>query len=260
MMRKTLTKKLASDNIALGQIIASGLTLIERGRLRIAGLSLTVQAGEIVGLVGDPGSGKSRSLALIGGMVEPTFGVVRLCGEPLKATQSNSVVGTNLTASGIMSVEPWLDELRERTGSHREARRTRMHKVLKEIGSDELIHGLDQSHGPGVRSILGLAAALASDSPVILIDEPMKGLTAERAKHVWKILRKMSRTGKAILISVDLSDLDSVHCDRLYLIENGLIARRGTLQDILGSSYTRRGRWPKWRRMMRRPGQGEKQA
>lgn len=238
MMRKTLTKKLASDNIALGQIIASGLTLIERGRVRVAGLSLTVQAGEIVGLVGGPGSGKTLSLALIGGLVEPTFGVVRLCGELFKATQSNSVVGTNITASGIMSVEPWPDELRESTGSHGEARRTRVHRVLEEIGSDELIDGLDQSRGPSVRSVLELAAALASDSPVILIDEPMKGLTADRAKHVWKILRNMSDTGKAILISVDLSDLDSVDCDRLYLMENGLITRRGTLQDIRGSSFT----------------------
>jgi ABC-2 type transport system ATP-binding protein len=237
MMRKTLTKKLASDNIALGQIIASGLTLIEQGRVRVAGLSLTVQAGEIVGLVGGPGSGKSQSLALIGGMVEPTFGVVRLCGEPLKATQPNSVVGTNVTATGIMSVEPRLDELRESTGSHGEARRTRVNRVLEGIGSDELIHGLDQSRGSSVRSVLGLSAALASDSPVILIDEPMKGLTAERAKRVWKILRRMSGTGKAILISVDLSDLDSVDCDRLYLIENGLITRRGTLQDIRGSSF-----------------------
>ena len=237
-MRKTLNKKLASDNIALGQVIASGLTLIEQGRVRVAGLSLTVQAGEIVGLVGGPGSGKSRSLALIGGMVEPTFGVVRLCGEPVKATQSNSIVGTNAAASGIMNVEPWPDELREGTGSHGEARRTRAHRVLEEVGQYEPIHEPDQSHGPSVRSVLVLAAALASDSPVILIDEPMKGLTAERAKRVWKILRKMSGTGKAILISVDLSDLDSFDCDRLYLIENGLITRRGTLQDIRGSSFT----------------------
>lgn len=238
MTRKTLTKKLASDNVTLGQIIASGLTLIERGRIRIAGLSLTVQAGEIVGLAGGPGSGKSRSLALIGGMVEPTFGVVRLCGEPVKATQSNSVVGTNVTGSGIMSAEPWLDELRESTGSHSEAGRTRVRRVLEEIGSDELIHEPAQGHGPSVRSVLGLAAALASDSPVILIDEPMKGLTPERARRVWKILRKMSDAGKAILISVDTSDLDRVDCDRLYLIENGVITRRGTLQDIRGSSFT----------------------
>lgn len=237
-MRKTLTKKLAPDNIALGQIVASGLTLVERGSVRVAGLSLNVQAGEIVGLVGGPGSGKSRSLALIGGMLEPTFGVVRLCGEPLKAIQSNSVVGTNVTASEIMSAEPWLDELRENAGSPRRARRTRIHRVLEEIGSDELLRGLDQSHGPSVRSILGLAAALASDSPVILIDEPMKGLTAERAKRVWRILRKMRRTGKAVLISVDPADLDSVDCDRLYLMEGGLITRRGTLQDIRGSSLT----------------------
>ena len=231
-MRKTLTKKLASDNITLGQIIASGVTLVERGQVHVAGLSLTVKAGEIVGLVGGPGSGKSRSLALIGGIVEPTYGVVQLCGEPLKATQPNSVVGTNVTASGTMGIEPWLDELRESAGSHGGARRTRVHKVLEKIGSAELIHEPDQSHGPSVRSVLGLAAVLASDSPVILIDEPMKGLTAERAKRVWKILRKMSRTGKAILISVDPADLNSVHCDRLYLIENGLIIGRGTLQDI----------------------------
>lgn len=236
MMRKTLIKKLASNNPALGQIIASGLTLIERDRVRVAGLSLTVQAGEIVGLVGSPGSGKSLCLALIGGVVEPTFGALRLCGEPIKGIQSSPVVGTNVTASGIMGVDT--DEFHDNTGSRGEVLRTRMRRVLEEVGWDELVPGQDNSHGPDGRSILGLAAALASDSPVILIDEPMKGLTAEHAKRVWKILRNMSDIGKAILISVDHSDLDSVDCDRLYLIENGLITRRGTLRDIRESSFT----------------------
>jgi ABC-type multidrug transport system ATPase subunit len=234
MMGQSSAGKLASGNIVLGQIIASGLTLIERDRPRITALSLTVQAGEIVGLVGDPGSGKSRCLALIGGVIEPTFGVLRLCGASLSGTQPGSAVGADVTDSGTMSVDRWLDEIGEHAGLAGEVPRARIRTVLEDAGWSDLISGHGGNHGPGERSVLRLAAALASDSSVILIDEPMKGLTAGRAKLVWKILRDMSDAGKAVLISVDSSDLDSVDCDRVYFIENGLITRRGTLRDIRG--------------------------
>jgi ABC-type multidrug transport system ATPase subunit len=228
--------KLASDNQALGQIIVSGLTLVERDLIRITALSLTVQAGEIVGLVGDPGSGKSRCLALIGGVIEPTFGVLRLCGEPSRGAQlgtvgTNTAIGTNITASRTMNTDRWLDELSDHVGLP-DAAQTRIRSVLEYVGWSELLSRQDESHGPAGRSVLGLAAALANDSPVIVIDEPMKGLTTGHAEKVWKILRDMSEAGKAVLISVDRSDLDRVDCDRLYLIENGLITRRGTARDI----------------------------
>jgi ABC-type multidrug transport system ATPase subunit len=245
MMGKHLTNQVVADNIALGQIMASGLTLIEQGRVSIAGLSLTVHAGEIVGLVGDPGSGKSRCLALIGGLVEPTFGVLRLRGASFKGIQSSSVAGMNITANGTMIADKWINEFCDGMGLHGEVVRTRVRAVLEytvleylgleDVGWSELISQRNGRREPCVRSVLGLAAALASDSPVILIDEPTKGLTTELAKRVWKVLRDISDSGKAVLISVDSSDLDSVGCDRLYLIENGVITRRGTLQDIRGS-------------------------
>jgi ABC-type multidrug transport system ATPase subunit len=233
MMGKSSAKKLASGNLALGQIIASGLTLIERDLVRITTLSLTVQAGEIVGLVGDPGSGKSRSLALIGGVIEPTFGVLRLCGASSDGTRL-SAVGTNITANGTMSLDRLLDELRDHAGLLGEAAQTRIRSVLENVGWSELLSRQDDNHGPAGRSVLGLAAALANDSPVILIDEPMKGLTNGHAERVWKILRNTSEAGKAVLISVDRSDLDRVDCDRIYFIENGLITRQGTVRDIRG--------------------------
>jgi ABC-2 type transport system ATP-binding protein/sodium transport system ATP-binding protein len=234
-MGKFLNKKFVSDNITLGRIIACGLTLIERGRVRIAGLSLTVRAGEIVGLVGDPGSGKSRSLALIEGAIEPTFGMLRLCGAPVNGIQSISVIGPDITANGAMSVDRWLDEFYNNEGLYVESLRARIRTVLGDIGWGELISRQDGNRGLAERTVLGLATAIAIDSPVILVDEPMKGLTVVHAKYVWKILRDMSDAGKAVLISVDPSDLGSVDCDRLYLIENGLITRRGSLLDIRGS-------------------------
>ncbi len=237
MIGKPTADKLASENQALGQIIVSGLTLIERDLIRITALSLTVQAGEIVGLVGDPGSGKSRCLALIGGIIEPTFGVLRLCGAPtrgaeLGAVGTNIAIGTNITASRTMNTDRWLDELSDHVGLPEDATQTRIRSVLEYVGWSELLSRQDESHGPAGRSVLGLAAALANDSPVIVIDEPMKGLTSGHAERVWKILRDTSEAGKAVLISVDRSDLDRVDCDRLYLIENGLITRRGTVRDI----------------------------
>lgn len=231
MIGKSPAREAASGNLALGQIIVSGLTLIERDLVRITALSLTVQAGEIVGLVGDPGSGKSRCLALIGGMIEPTFGVLRLCGAPSSGAQLGAV-GTNITASRTIHPDRWLDELSDHAGLPGEAARTRIRSVLENVGWSELLSRQDDYHGRAGRSVLGLAAALASDSPVILIDEPMKGLTTGHAERVWKILRDTSEAGKAVLISVDRSDLDRVDCDRLYLIENGQITRRGTVRDI----------------------------
>jgi ABC-type multidrug transport system ATPase subunit len=133
-----------------------------------------------------------------------------------------------------MIPERWRDELRDHAGSPGEETRTRIRSVLENVGWSELLSRQDDNRGPAVRSVLGLAAALANNSPVILIDEPMKGLTTGHAERVWKILRDTSRAGKAVLISVDRSDLDRVDCDRLYLIENGLITRWGTVRDIRG--------------------------
>jgi ABC-type multidrug transport system ATPase subunit len=234
MSRNFLARNLSSGNMALGQIVASGLTLVERGRVHVAGLSLTVKAGEIVGLVGKPGSGKSKCLALIGGVIEPTYGVLRLSETPFSVIQPSAVADTDLTTNGSMSTDDWLAQLRDDDGPPGTALRARIHTVLEDIGWGEPISLRNHDPGPGERSILGLALAIASDSSVILIDEPMKDLAAEHAKRAWKMLRNMSDAGKAVLISVDDSDLNSVDCDRFYLIENGTVTRRGTLRDIHG--------------------------
>lgn len=198
--RATTAPCVGAEN-GLPRLVASGLVRMDAGICRVRGISLTVGAGEVVGLVGRRGAGKSSCLSLLAGAGEPTFGVLRICGTIARdGATARAFVGTNL--------------LTDRADTHVSERLSR------------------PAGGAGEQRVRSILAAAAGCPPVVILDEPTSGLSAEQAGRVTRFIHGLRTAGKAVLISLDNADLGTVGCDRLYLIEDGTIVARGTLAEL----------------------------
>jgi ABC-2 type transport system ATP-binding protein len=227
----------AQDDM-FGLIVASGLTLVGEGNSTISGLSLTVRAGEIVGLVGDPDSGTLKCLDLIAGRIMPTYGILKLCGMTVRNEPRRPSVGTNLTSppvSDTVSGAGWLERLAHQARGYSTVSQDRVGRLLSCLGLGARAGVPLDQYDPEERSLLALAGATVAEPPVVIAHEPLSSLTDERAATVRKLLRRISAAGAAVLISIDPADLERADCDRFYVLKHGRIAARGTIEEVLAS-------------------------
>lgn len=209
----------------------------------LAGVSLKIEPGEIVGLAGHPGAGKTTLLRMIAGVLSPAEGQVLIDNLPV-----NQLAPEDISATiGYKPQEPCLfegsveDNVR---GGNLNATRQDMDHALTVSG---LAHYLDRGEltlttavGPrggnlsgGQRQMIALARALLGAPPLLLLDEPNTGLDAPLEKQLAEHLARLA-DGRAILISSHSRMLLSV-CTRIIVIDQGRIITDGPRERVLGS-------------------------
>ncbi|MGM7667900.1 methionine ABC transporter ATP-binding protein [Microbacterium sp. A93] len=199
-------------------------------------ISLTIERGEIFGVIGESGAGKSTLLALINGLASPESGVVTVDGEPvagrsrkaLRMLRRNIGVvfqGTHLLSSRTVRQNvalPLQIARRGAAGRSRAAERAAVDEMLDFVG---LTHRAD--HHPaelsgGEQQRVGLARALITRPPVLLCDEPTSSLDASTTAEILRVLLNARETfgTTIIVISHDLDVVKAI-CDRAALLEKG---------------------------------------
>lgn len=216
----------------------------ERPVLR--GVDLSVAAGELVGLVGPNGCGKTTLLRAITRVIPWASGEVLLLGEPASAlsrrelSRRTAVVPQNPTLPvGYAALEvvlmgrtPHLGFL-EQEGAE-DYRRAR--QALETVGASELAERpIDELSG-GERQNAVLARALAQDAPVLLLDEPTAHLDVGHQIALFRLVREQAqRSGLAVLAAIHDLTLASLYCDRLALMTAGTIVATGPPEEVLTS-------------------------
>ncbi len=205
-------------------------------------VSLEVNAGEVLGLVGDNGAGKSTLLKILAGAIPPSEGEIRLDGEvvtfatPHAAKEagiatvyqdlalaaqrdvvSNFFLGREIIAKGRLArMVGWLDnkEMREHTTRELARLGTRIPNVT--LATREL--------SGGQRQALAIARAAAWTSKVLLLDEPTSALGVEQQAQVLELIRRVREQGIAVIfISHQMQDVMAV-CDRVVVLRLGRVA------------------------------------
>ena len=204
-----------------------GLTVLD-------GLSFSVTAGEIVGLVGPNGSGKTTAINLISGVLPPDEGRILLEGTPLGRTPTFRLVRRGINRS-FQVPKPFREmsvrENIEIAAHFSRAKDVDVDAVLKDIDlaehGDRLAEGLTVNQ----QKMLDLGRALATAPKVLLVDEIGAGLNPSELHAIAELLMKLAARGIALIVVEHLLDFLNRITDRVVVLGAGRMLFEGTLQD-----------------------------
>lgn len=213
----------------------TGLVKAFGGKPALRGVSFSVAEGEIFGLLGHNGAGKSTALGIILGMVEPDAGEARIAGVSVQRTRASA-----LCQAGAIFESPafydylsgWrnLQVLMSYSGGFDAGRAG---EVVEQVGLSSRIHSKVSTYSHGMRQRLALAQALLPEPRVLLLDEPTDGLDPEGIKWFRDfVLRLRDERGMTILFNSHLLAEVEQMCDRVAIIRQGELVYDGGLEGI----------------------------
>lgn len=198
--------------------------------LALRGVSLTVDAGEMVAVTGPSGSGKSTLLACLAGLDEPDGGTVNLDGEPLSRRSEAARAKARARQIGVLFQTANLLEHLTVADNVRLARRlaggavpTSVTALLDDLGIRGRAHAYPSELSGGELARAGLAVALANDPRVLLADEPTGELDRASASRLIELLRARTRAGTATVI-VTHNEALAREADRTIELRDGMVA------------------------------------
>lgn len=209
-------------------VYGEGATAFEALR----GVSIEVRRGEVMLLLGPSGSGKTTLLQVIGGLLRPTQGVLRLDGRPLGNLDLDGLARVRLANFGFVfqaynlfptltaaeNVEVALDLI----GIRGVAARRRSRELLGEVGLADKAGSFPSQMSGGQKQRVAIARALAADPAVVLADEPTAALDSTSGAKVVALFRKLADQGRAVVIVTHDSRILGAG-DRIVEMEDGVI-------------------------------------
>lgn len=200
-------------------------------------LTLRVKKGEVFGFLGPNGAGKTTTIKMLGGIMRPTRGKIRVDGIDLLA---DPVAVKRLT--GYIPDRPYLYEkltawefLRFIAGVYEVPKQdfeTRVLTLLARFGLSNWQNDLIEGFSHGMKQRLVLAAALLHEPPLLIVDEPMVGLDPQASRVVKDMFRAHAAAGGTVFLSTHSLEVAEEVCDRLAIIKAGRILAQGTMAEL----------------------------
>ncbi len=218
----------------LCKVFRSGFWLRAKPALR--DLDLEVRAGEIFGLLGPNGSGKTTALKLLTGLIQPSAGEASICGIPVSEPKSRANLGFLPEGTFFyeyLTAREFLDAHAALLGLARGPRRAQIETLLERVGMAEAADRQIRHYSKGMRQRVGLAQALLGDPRVLILDEPMSGLDPLGRKDVRDMILELRREGRTVLFSSHILADAEVICDRLAILVGGRKVYEGSLDAHL---------------------------
>ncbi len=214
-----------------------GLVKRYDGTLAVAGVDLSVQQGEIFGLVGPNGAGKTTTLRILATLLEPSAGTAEIAGMSVTRNpdQVRRVLGFMPDAFGVyddMKVWEYLDFFARCYGIAPAARRRVITDLLELVDLADKRNDYVATLSRGMQQRLCLAHALVHDPQVLLLDEPASGLDPRARVELRELLRELRSMGKTILISSHiLPELEEL-CTSVAIVDRGQVLAQGRVAEI----------------------------
>jgi ABC-2 type transport system ATP-binding protein len=206
-------------------IVAERLTKSFPGVRAVDGLSFDVRGGEIFGLVGPDGAGKTTTLRMLAGIMTPDDGSASIAGvdvvrDPERAKHSLSYMPQRFGLYEDLTVDENIRFYADLFGVKRTERDARSNQLLQAAGMSEFRKRLAGKLSGGMKQKLGLVCALIHRPKVILLDEPTTGVDPVSRRDFWRILYQLIAEGVAILTSTAYLD-EAERCHRVALLHQG---------------------------------------
>jgi ABC-2 type transport system ATP-binding protein len=203
----------------------------------LAGVSIEVRRGERVALLGRNGAGKTTFLKIASTLLRPTSGRIQVFGydvdqTPEKARPYIAVVPQEGKPFFHLTPREQVYTYLRARGLARETAKARTEEALEKMGLLECANRLSITLSGGQRQRAMVATVIATEAPLLFLDEPTIGMDPFARRSVWDSMRKLTRGGSTILLTTHYLDEAEALSDRLYIIERGEVLISGTAEDL----------------------------
>lgn len=191
-------------------------------------VSLQCSEGEICGIIGRNGSGKTMLMKCICGFVRPTGGEILVLGERIgKDVDFIPDAGIIIETPGFIPYFSGIKNLRLLASIQSKVQDSEIKRAMEMAGLNPDMKRIVKKYSLGMRQRLGLAQAIMENPKVLILDEPFNGLDKEGVVDMRKHLLKLKNEGKTILLSSHSSEDIELLCDKVYEMEHGKLAMKG---------------------------------
>jgi ABC-2 type transport system ATP-binding protein len=203
-------------------------------RLVLNQINLTVESGEIFGLIGPSGSGKTTLVKIIVGMDSPSQGAVQVLNTVVPNLKLLQRIGymaqadalyTDLTGEENLAFFASLFKLKK------EDQKKRIAYAAQLVNLTDDLKKKVQNYSGGMKRRLSLAVALIQDPEILILDEPTVGIDPELRRSIWAELYRLKNEGKTILVTTHVMD-EAEKCDRLAMVRDGEIITSGSPAEL----------------------------
>ena len=200
-------------------------------------ISFSLAPGEVLGLLGSNGSGKTTTMKAITGLVRINRGTIRVCGVDAVTRREEAMghIGCLIEAPSLYDYMTAEQNLRMAARFYKDVDSERISEVLQMVEMDKYKSDRVRSFSLGMRQRLGLALALISRPHLLILDEPTNGLDIEGMVYVRELVRSAADSGAAVLISSHLAGEIQQCADRVAVIHSGKMLGLDSVNDILKS-------------------------
>lgn len=188
-------------------------------------VSLKFPTGEIHGLIGRNGSGKTVLLKILCGFMAPTSGEVLFDGKPVPPGALRESMGIIIESPGFIGSKSGFVNLWYLASLKRKITKEQVRRTMETVGLDPMSKKAVRKYSMGMRQRLGIAQAIMEDPEVILLDEPMNGLDNQGVEDIRKVLLSLRDKGKTILLASHSKEDIAVLCDTVTEMESGKAKR-----------------------------------
>lgn len=208
----------------------TGLTKAYGGTTVVDNVSLHVQRGEIFGIVGTNGAGKTTSVECAQGLRRPDHGTVRVLGHDPISDRSALAgrVGSQLQDSNLPERLRVVEAVRLFAQSSQQASETMAEWQLDEIANVPF-GGLSG----GQRQRLFLAMALLNNPEIVFLDELTQGLDPDARRTVWRLIERVRAEGTTVVLVTHFMEEAEVLCDRVAVMKRGQVVAEGTVDELI---------------------------
>ncbi len=202
----------------------------------VSHLSLQVLRGEVFGLLGPNGSGKTTTIRMLCGLLEPSEGTATIAGVDVRQAPERvkMQIGYMSQRFGLyedLTVAENLDFYGGIYGLSGAARRDRIAQVVGFLGVGARLGQLAAQLSGGWKQRLALGCALLHQPPVLFLDEPTAGVDPAARRNFWRAIHDLARNGTTVLVTTHYMD-EAERCDRLGMMSLGRLIALGTPMEV----------------------------
>lgn len=204
----------------------------------LSGVSFSIKKGEILGLLGPNGAGKSTVMNILTGCISPQSGSAEINGidilqNPIKAKKQIGYLPEQPPLYNDMTVEEYLSFIYDLKKIKAPLKKEHIKNICEEVKISEVKHRLIKNLSMGFKQRVGFAGALIGNPPVLILDEPTKGLDPIQIKDIRTLIKNLAGEYTIILSSHILSEIQAV-CDRIIVLDKGCIMADARPGEIKG--------------------------
>lgn len=211
----------------------------EAGVTAVDGVSLTVEPGEIVGLLGQNGAGKTTTIKIACGLIKPDSGTVKVNGYDVARQRGRALQHLSAVLEGNrnlywrLTVRENLEYFAGNRGWSPRSVRGEIDALLERFELNAKEHELVSSLSRGMQQKLAIGVALFAGSEVVLLDEPTLGLDVETGYEVRALLREVAAEGRTVVLSTHDMPVVQELCQRTVIIDQGRVVTDDSVSNLL---------------------------